>query len=198
MGLEMPFDFVRPAEAFATHRATVWLLPSMDPHVYLQVSHLCEAFSTNLAAEWFFSRVAPLVLLESSRGAAALPAYTTAVRFLSRVHLHMHMEVADMTKRLTANFAAEGRHVALQGGFLMGAVNSIGSLVAHVRGLSSVSSSSCSLSTNHLSSILHPNNVNIILIRAVWVDWCKGLGVGATIGRRGASVASSAFYLHMP
>lgn len=113
MGLEMPFDFVRTAETFATDRATVWLLPSMDPHVYLQVSHLCEALSTNLAAEWFFSRVATLVLLESSRGAAAFPAYTTAVRFFPRVHLYMHMKVANMTERLTTNFAAEGGHVAL-------------------------------------------------------------------------------------
>lgn len=46
----------------------------------------------------------------------------------------------------------------------MGAVHGIGSLVAHVRGLTSVSTSSISLSTNHLSSILHPNNVNVVLV----------------------------------
>lgn len=113
MGLEMPFDFVRTAEAFAAHRTTVWLLPGMDPHVYLQVSHLREALSTNLAAERFFSRVATLVLLESARGAAAFPAYSTAVRFFSRVHLYVHVQVAYVTKRLTANLAAKGRHVAL-------------------------------------------------------------------------------------
>lgn len=78
----------------------------------------------------------------------------------------------------------------------MGAVHGVGSLVAHVRRLSSVSSSSISLSANHLSSILHPNYVNIVLIRAVWVDWREGLG--ATVGRSGASVASSTLYLHMP
>lgn len=113
MGLEMPFDFVRAAEAFPTHRTTVRLLPGVDPHVYLQVSHLCEALSTNLAAEWFFSRVATLVLLESAGGAAAFPAYSTAVRFFSRVHLNVHVQVADVTERLAANLAAKGRHVAL-------------------------------------------------------------------------------------
>lgn len=113
MGLEMPFDFVRAAEAFATHRATVRLLPSMDPHVYLQVSHLCEALSTNLAAKWFFSCVATLVLLESTGGAAAFPAYSAAVRFFSSVHLYMHVQVTDVTKRLATNLAAKGRHVAL-------------------------------------------------------------------------------------
>ena len=66
MGLEMPLDFVRAAEALAAHGATVWLLPSVDPHVNLQVSHLCETLPANLAAEWFFSRVATLVLLESA------------------------------------------------------------------------------------------------------------------------------------
>lgn len=107
MGLEMPFDFVRAAEALATHRATVGLLPRMDPHVDLQMSHLCEALSTNLAAEWFFSRVATLVLLEPAGGAAAFPAYTTAVRFFPRVHLYVHMQVANVTECLTTNLAAE-------------------------------------------------------------------------------------------
>lgn len=79
----------------------------------LQVSHLCEALSTNLAAEWFFPRVATLVLLESAGGAATFAAHSTAVRFFSRVHLYMHMEVANVTKCLTANLAAKGRHVAL-------------------------------------------------------------------------------------
>lgn len=78
----------------------------------------------------------------------------------------------------------------------MGAVHRVSSLVAHVRGLSSVSASSSSLSTDHLSSILHPDNVNIVLIRAVWVDRCQGLG--AAVGRSRAPVASSALYLHMP
>lgn len=164
MGLKMPFDFVRTAEAFATDRATVWLFPSMDPHVYLQMSHLCEALSTNLAAKWFFSCVATLVFLESARGAAAFSAHSTTVRFFSSVHLYMHMQVANVTKCLTTNLAGKGRHVALYGGFLMRAVHSIGSLVAHVRGLSSVSSSSISFSTNHLPSILNPNNVNVVLI----------------------------------
>lgn len=113
MGLEMPFDFVRTAEAFATHRATVRLLPSMDPHVHFQVSHLSEAFSTNLTAKWFFSCVAPLVLLESARGAAAFPAYSTAIRFFSSVHLYMYVQVANMTERLTTDLAGKGRHVAL-------------------------------------------------------------------------------------
>lgn len=107
MGLEMPFDFVRAAKALATHRATVWLLSRVDPHVYLQVSHLCEALSTNLAAKRFFSCVATLVLLEPARGAAAFPTYTTAVRFFSRVHLDVHMQMAYVTKRLATNFAAE-------------------------------------------------------------------------------------------
>lgn len=164
MGLEMPFDFVRTAEAFATHRAAVWLLPSVDPHVNLQVSHLREALSTNLTSKWFFSRVATLVLLESSRRAAAFPAYSTAIRFFSSVHLYMHVQVADVTKRLTTNLAAKGRHLALNGGFLMRAVHGIGSLVAYLRGLSSVGSTSISLNTNHLSSILHPDNVNVVLI----------------------------------
>ena len=35
-GLEMPFDFVRAAEALAAHGAAVRLLPGMDPHVDLQ------------------------------------------------------------------------------------------------------------------------------------------------------------------
>lgn len=113
MGLEMPLDFVRAAKALSTHGATVRLLPSVDPHVYLQVSHLCEALPTNLAAKWFFSRVATLVLLESAGGAAAFPAYSTAVRFFPSVHLHVYMQVADVTKRLAANLAAKGRHVAL-------------------------------------------------------------------------------------
>lgn len=113
MGLEMPLYFVRAAEALATHGATVRLLPCMDPHMYLQVSHLCEALSTNLAAERFFSRVATLVLLQSAGGATAFPAYTTAVGFFPCVHLYMHVQVANVTKRLAANLAAEGRHVAL-------------------------------------------------------------------------------------
>lgn len=136
------------------------------------------------------------MLLESARGAAAFPAYTTSVRLFPCVHLYMHMQVAYMTKRLTTNLAAKRRHVALQGGFLMRAVHSIGSLVAHVRGLSSVGSSSISLSTNHLSSILHPNNVNVVLVWTVWVDRRKRLGT--TVGRSRASVASTTFCLHMP
>lgn len=78
----------------------------------------------------------------------------------------------------------------------MGAVNSVGSLVAHVRSLSSVSPSSRSLRTNHLSSILHTNNVNVVLIRAVRVDWCERLA--AAVGGSRASVASSALRLHVP
>lgn len=89
MGLKMPFDFIRTAEAFPTHGAAVWLLTRMNPHVYLQVSHLREALSTNLAAEGLFSSVATLVLLKSARGAAAFPTYTTAVRFFACVHLYM-------------------------------------------------------------------------------------------------------------
>lgn len=164
MGLEMPFDFVRAAKALATDGAAVGLLPRVDPHVNLQVSHLREALPTDLAAERFFARVAPLVLLESARGAAALPTYSAAVRFLPRVHLYVHVQVADVAEGLAADLTAERRHVALKGGFLMGAVHSVSSLVAHVRGLGSVSSSSSSFSANHLSSILHPNNVNVVLI----------------------------------
>lgn len=66
MGLKMPFDFVRAAEALATHGTTVWLFSRMDPHVHLQVSHLCEALSADLTAERFFSRVATLVFLKSA------------------------------------------------------------------------------------------------------------------------------------
>lgn len=91
MGLQMPFDFVRTAEALATHGAAVRLLSCVNPHVYLQVSHLREALSTNLAAEGLFSRVATLVLLKSARGAAAFPTHSTAIRFLSRVHLYVYV-----------------------------------------------------------------------------------------------------------
>lgn len=107
MGLEMPFDFVRAAETFATHRTTVRLLSSVDPHVYLQVSHLCKALSTNLAAEWFFSRVATLVLLEPAGRAAAFPTHSTAIWFFSSVHLYMHVQVANVTKCLSTNFTAK-------------------------------------------------------------------------------------------
>lgn len=108
MGLEMPLYFVRAAEALATNRATVRLLPGVDPHVYLQVSHLCEALSTNLTAEWFFSRVATLVLLQPPGGAAAFSAYTTAVGFFPCMHLYVHVQVANVTKCFTTNLAAEG------------------------------------------------------------------------------------------
>lgn len=113
MGLKMPFNFVRAAEALATHGAAVWLFPRVDPHVHLKVSHLREALPTNLAAEWFFSCVAALVLLQSTRGAAAFPAYSTAIGFFPSVHLNVHVQVADVTERLAANLAAERGHVAL-------------------------------------------------------------------------------------
>lgn len=160
----MPFDFVRSAEAFTAHGAAVWLLSGVDPHVHLEVSHLREALSANLAAEGLFSCVTTLVLLEPAGRAAALPANSAAVWFLPRVHLNMHVQVADVTERLAANLAAEGRHVALAGGFLVGAVHSVGPLAAHVRGLCSVGSGSISLSTHHLSTILHTNNVNVVFI----------------------------------
>lgn len=66
MGLKMPFDFVGAAEALATNRTTVRFLSGVDPHVHLQVSHLCEALPADLAAERLFSSVAALVLLESA------------------------------------------------------------------------------------------------------------------------------------
>lgn len=113
MGLKMPFNFVRAAEALATNGATVRLFPRMDSHVYLQVSHLCEALAANLTAEWFFSCVTTLVLLQSAGGAAAFPAYSTAIRFFPSVHLNMHMQVADVTKRFATNLATERGHVAL-------------------------------------------------------------------------------------
>lgn len=91
MGLKMPFDFVRTAEAFTTHGAAVRLLSRMNPHVDLQVSHLREALSTDLAAEGLFASVATLVLLKSARRAAALPTYSTAVRFFSCVHLDVNV-----------------------------------------------------------------------------------------------------------
>lgn len=194
MGLEMPFDFVRAAETFSTHRTAVGLLSGVDSHVYLQVSHLCKALSTNLTAEWFFSCVATLVLLKSARRAAAFPTHSTAIWFFSSVHLYMHMQVANVTKCLSTNFTAKRRHMALQGGFLMRAVHSISCLITHVRGLSSVSSIASSLCTNHLPTILHTNNVNVVLIWAVWVDWRKRLGTA--VGGHRATVAST-LYLHM-
>lgn len=86
--------------------------------------------------------------------------------------------------------------MTLQGGFLMGAVHSIGPLATHERGLSSASSINSPFSTNHLSSVLHPDDVNVVLVRAVWIDRCEGLS--ATAGGTGASVAASALRLHVP
>lgn len=182
MGLEVPFDFVWAAEALATHRATIWLLSCVNSHVHFQVSHLRKALSTDLAAERFLSRMAALVFLEPAGGTATLPTYPTAVRLFPRVHLYMHMQVSNVTKSLTTNLAAEGRHVPLKGGLLMGAVHSNGWLVAHVRRLSSVGCISSSFSTSHWSSILHPN-INIVLIGAVWVDWGQRLcpSVGGSV-----------------
>lgn len=85
--------------------------------------------------------------------------------------------------------------MALQRGFLMRAFHSISSLITHVRGLSSVSSIASSLCTNHLPTILHTDNVNVVLVWAVWVDWRKRLGT--TVGRRRATMAST-LDLHMP
>lgn len=196
MGLEMPFDFVRSAEALAAHGTTVRLFSCVDPHVHLEVGHLREAFPTDLAAERLLPRVAALVLLQPARRAAALPTDAAPVRLLPRVHLDVHVQVADVTERLAANLAAERRHVALDGGFLMRAVHSVGPLGAHVGGLAPVGSSYVSLGTNHLSSVLHANNVNVVLIGAVWVDWRERLG--AAVGRSRPSVASSALDLYVP
>lgn len=195
MGLEVPFDFVRSTEALAAHRTAVRLLSGVDPHVHLEVSHLREAFPTDLAAERLFPRVAALVLLQPSRRAAALPADPTPIRLLPRVHLNVHVQVADVTERLAADLAAERRHVALDGGFLMRAVHSVGPLRAHMGGLSSIGSSYVSLGTNHLSSVLHANNVNVVFVGAVWVDWRKRLG--AAVGGGRASMASCALDLHV-
>lgn len=192
----MPFDFVRSTEALAAHGAAVRLLSGVDPHVHLEVSHLREAFPTDLAAKRLLPRVAALVLLQPARRAAALPAHAAPVRLLPRVHLNVHVQVADVTERLAANLAAERRHVALDGGLLMRAVHCVGPLGAHVGGLSPVGCSYVSLGTHHLSSVLHANNVNVVLIGAVWVDWCERLG--AAVGGSRASVASSALDLHVP
>lgn len=105
------------------------------------------------------------------------------------------MQVADVTERLATNLAGERRHVALDGGFLMRAVHSVGPLCTHVGGLSSIGSSYISLGTNHLSSILH-TNVNVVFIGAVGVDWRKRLGTA--VGGSRASVASSTLDLHVP
>lgn len=190
----MPFDFVRSTEALATHGTAVWLLSGVDPHVHLEVSHLREAFPTDLAAERLFPRVAPLVLLKPARRAAALSANAAPVWLLPRVHLNVHMQVADVAERLAANLAAERRHVALNRGFLMRAVPSVGHLGAHMGSLSSVNCSH--LGTNHLSSVLRANNVNVVFIGAVWIDWRERLG--AAVRRRRASVGSSTFDLHVP
>lgn len=157
----MPFDFVRAAEAFPTHGAAVRLLSRMNPHVHLQVSHLREALPTNLAAEGLFSSVATLVLLQPAGGAAAFAAYPAAVRLLARVHLYVHVQVADVTESLAADFATEGGHVALERGLLVRTVPSVGCLVAHVSGLSPVSATS--FGTKHLS-VLHPDNVYVVFI----------------------------------
>lgn len=161
MGLKMPFDFIRTAEALPAHGAAVRLLSRMNPHVHLQVSHLREALSTNLAAEGLFSGVAALVLLQPAGGAAAFPTNSTAVRFFARVHLYVYVQVTDVTKSLATDFATEGRHVALERGFLVRTVHGVGCLVAHVSGLSPVSSSS--FGTQHLS-VLHPDNIYVVFI----------------------------------
>lgn len=192
----MPFDFVRSTEALAAHGTAVRLLSSVDPHVHLEVSHLREALPTDLAAERLFPRVAALVLLQPARRAAALSANAAPVWLLPRVYLNVHVQVANVAERLAANLAAKRRHVALDRRFLMRAVHSVGTLGAHVGGLSSVDCSYVSLGTNHLSSVLRANNVNVVFIRAVWVDWCERLG--AAVGGRRTSVGSSAFDLHMP
>lgn len=103
----MPFDFVGAAEALAAHGTAVGLLAGVDPHVDLQVSHLSEAFSTNLTAERFFSGVAPLVLLQPAGGAAAFPANAAAVGLFPSVHLHVHVQMPDVAKCLTAHFTTE-------------------------------------------------------------------------------------------
>lgn len=125
------------------------------------MSHLREALSANLAAEGLFARVAPLVLLKPARRAAALPTYSTAVGLFSRVHLDVNVQVPDVTKSLAAHFATEGRHVGLYGGLLMGTVHGVGRLVAHVSGLSPVSSSS--FGAKHLS-VLHPDDIYVVFI----------------------------------
>lgn len=133
----MPLDFVGAAEALATHGAAVGLLPRVDPHVHLQVGHLGEALAADLTAEGFLPCVAPLVLLEAPRGAAALPAHAAAVGLLPRVHLHVHVQVAGLTEGLAADFAAEGRDVDLEGGFLVAVHGGVPALVAHVGTLAS-------------------------------------------------------------
>lgn len=192
----MPFDFVRPAEALAAHGTTVRFLPGVDPHVHLEVGHLREALPADLAAERLLPRVAALVLLQPARRAAALPAHAAPVRLLPRVHLNVHVQVADVTEGLAAHLAAERRHVALDGGLLVRAVHSVGPLAAHVGGLSPVGCSYGSLGTHQLSAVLHGDNVNVVLIGAVWVDWRQRLG--AAVGGSRASVASSALHLHVP
>lgn len=167
MCLEMPFDFVRSTEALAAHGTAVRLLSGVDPHVHLEVSHLREAFPTDLAAEGLFPRVAALVLLQPARRAAALSANSAPVWLLPRVHLYVHVQVANVAESLAANLAAERRHVALNRGFLMWAVHSVGPLTSHVGGLSSVDCSYVSLGTNHLFSIPCANNVNVVFIGAV-------------------------------
>lgn len=77
----------------------------------------------------------------------------------------------------------------------MGAVHCVGCLVSHMRALHSVRSISCSFSSNHLTPVLHPNDVYIVLIGAVWVDGCERLST--TVGRRGPSVVSSTLCLHV-
>lgn len=75
----------------------------------------------------------------------------------------------------------------------MGTVHGVGRLVAHVSGLSPVSSSS--FGTDHLS-VLHPDNIDVVFIRAVWVDCCERLG--PSVGGRGPPVASCTLHLHVP
>ena len=196
MGLQVPFDLVGAAEALPAHGAAVGLLARVDPHVHLQVGHLSEALPADLATEGLLPCVAALVLLQPSRRAAALPAHTTAIRLLPRVHLHVHMEVSCLAERLAAHFAAKGRHVDLEGGFLVAVHDRVATLVSHVRALASPTPPSTPFGAHQLSAVLHPYDVNVVFVGAVGVDRCKGLR--SAVGRGRASVASPALSLHVP
>lgn len=200
MGLQVALDFVRAAEALSTHGAAVGLLPGVDSHVHLEVGHLGEALAADLAAEGLLARVAALVLLQPAGRAAALAAHAAAVRLLPRVHLNVHVEVACVAEGLTAHLAAEGRHVALHGGLLRAvrigggttaaATTTTTTLVTHVGALTPAAPGA-SLGSRHLSAVLHPLDVYVVLVGAVGVDRRQGLGAAAAAGGGGSSVASA-------
>lgn len=107
---EVPLDLAGLAEAFATQRAAVGLLPGVDAQVYLQVCRLVEALEAHVAAVRPLARVDPLVLLELARVPEALATHATAVRLLLAVgQLPVNGHVPRAAEAPTAQRAVKRR-----------------------------------------------------------------------------------------